>query len=137
MNPLIVKLLLCLILGSIIGFERLKVRHTIGPRTMVLIVTGSCIFTYLGTLMFIATSIGDLSRVPAGIVQGLGFIGAGIIFRKDEQIQGLTTAAEVWVAGGLGIMLGLGLNWEAILLTGYLFAVMTGLRWLEAKLRLK
>jgi putative Mg2+ transporter-C (MgtC) family protein len=136
MNPLIEKLLLCLVFGSIIGFERLKVRHTIGPRTIVLVVTGSCVFTYLGSIMFLASN-GDLARVPAGIIQGLGFIGAGIIFRKDEQIQGLTTAAEVWVAGGLGIMIGLGIYWEALVLTVYLFLIMVGLRWAEGKLKLK
>ena len=137
MNPLLEKLFYCLLFGAIIGFERLKVRHTIGPRTIVLIVTGSCVFTYLGTTMFLATSGGDLSRIPAGIVQGLGFIGAGIIFRKDDQIQGLTTAAEVWVAGSLGIMIGLGTYLEAFILTVFLFLVMIGLRWIEGKLRLK
>lgn len=96
------------LLGAVIGFEREKAGKPAGLRTHILVCLGTCIIVLAcaGGRMDLA----GLSRVIQGIVTGIGFIGAGSILKLDEErdIQGLTTAAGIWMTAAIGIACGLG-----------------------------
>jgi putative Mg2+ transporter-C (MgtC) family protein len=106
---MILRLLLASLLGAAIGFQRERTGKPAGLRTHMLICIGAAIFTLVGAYAFGGTV--DPSRIAAGVVSGIGFIGAGaIIFRTaDGYIAGLTTAASIWVVAGIGVAVGSGL----------------------------
>jgi putative Mg2+ transporter-C (MgtC) family protein len=91
------KLLLSFLLGAIIGTEREYRSKSAGLRTMILIAVGSTLFTILSIKIS-----SDAGRIAANIVTGIGFIGAGIIFRENNRVVGITTAAIVWVTAAAG-----------------------------------
>lgn len=97
------KLLLSFLLGAIIGTEREYRSKSAGLRTMILIAVGSTLFTILSIKIS-----SDAGRIAANIVTGIGFIGAGIIFRENNRVVGITTAAIVWVTAALGMGIGAG-----------------------------
>ncbi|MCE6990387.1 MgtC/SapB family protein [Dyadobacter sp. CY323] len=99
----IFKLLLSFFLGAIIGTEREYRSKSAGLRTMILIAVGSTLFTILSIKIS-----SDAGRIAANIVTGIGFIGAGIIFRENNRVVGITTAAIVWVTAALGMGIGAG-----------------------------
>ena len=99
----ILKLLLSFFLGAIIGTEREYRSKSAGLRTMILICVGSTLFTILSIKIS-----SDAGRIAANIVTGIGFIGAGIIFRENNRVVGITTAAIVWVTAALGMGIGAG-----------------------------
>jgi putative Mg2+ transporter-C (MgtC) family protein len=99
----IFKLLLSFLLGAIIGAEREYRSKSAGLRTMILIAVGSTLFT----IMSIKVS-SDAGRIAANIVTGIGFIGAGIIFRENNRVVGITSAAIVWVTAAVGMGIGAG-----------------------------
>lgn len=99
----IYKLLLSFLLGAIIGTEREYRSKSAGLRTMILIAVGSTLFTIVSTKIS-----SDAGRIAANIVTGIGFIGAGIIFRENNRVVGITTAAIVWVTAALGMGIGAG-----------------------------
>lgn len=111
---MVLRLLLSAVLGGIIGYQRERTGKPAGLRTHMLICIGSAIFTLVSIYGFEGTV--DPSRIAAGVVTGIGFIGAGaIIFRtSDGYIAGLTTAATVWVAAGIGVTVGSGLYIAAV-----------------------
>jgi len=117
MTRIIVRLVLAAILGGIIGYERERKARTAGVRTHMLVAVGAALFV-LGPLQS-GMEISDMSRVIQGIVQGVGFLGAGaIIIRSGQQkIEGLTTAANIWATAGIGVVVGLGLEATAVLST--------------------
>src|SRR5262249_38357446 len=97
--------LLAASLGALIGFER-EFRHkTAGLRTNILIALGSALFTVVS---FEFGKGGDPARIAAQIVTGIGFLGAGAVIRTDVGVQGLTTAATVWVNAAVGMAAGAG-----------------------------
>ncbi|MEM4240083.1 MAG: MgtC/SapB family protein [Candidatus Woesearchaeota archaeon] len=100
------RLVVALALGAIIGFERELHKSPAGLRTIALVTVGAALYT-LASLEFSAPNA-DVSRIAAQIVVGLGFIGGGVIFQLKDTIHGLTTAASVWVAGAIGLMVGIG-----------------------------
>jgi putative Mg2+ transporter-C (MgtC) family protein len=111
----ITKLLLSFALGAIIGTEREYRSKSAGLRTMILIAVGSTLFT------IISIKIGnDVGRIAANIVTGIGFIGAGIIFRENNRVVGITTAAIVWVTAALGM--GIGADLYAITLSAFVIS---------------
>jgi len=103
------RLLLAAFLGGIIGFQREKANKPAGLRTHILICLGSALFTVVSALGF--TGNVDPSRIAAGVVTGIGFIGAGVIFRgmRGDKVMGITTAASIWVTAAIGIAAGAGL----------------------------
>jgi len=117
MTRIVLRLTLAAILGGIIGWERELKARSAGVRTHMLVAVGAALFV-LGPLQA-GMEISDLSRVVQGIVQGVGFLGAGaIIIRTGEQkVQGLTTAANIWATAGIGVVVGLGLEATAVLST--------------------
>ncbi len=106
----ILRVLLAALLGAGIGYQRERAGKPAGVRTHSLIALGSALFTVVSIFGF---GIGvDPSRVAAGIVTGIGFIGAGVIFRglrRDGHVVGLTTAASIWTTAAIGLAAGVGM----------------------------
>jgi len=106
---MILRLFLAAALGAGIGYQRERASKTAGLRTHILIALGAALFTVVSIFGF--SGAVDPSRVAAGVVAGVGFIGAGVIFRgmRGEGVAGLTTAASVWVSAAIGLAAGAGL----------------------------
>ena len=117
MTRIILRLGLAAILGGILGYERELKARSAGVRTHMLVAVGAALFV-VGPLQS-GIPISDMSRVLQGIVQGIGFLGAGaiIVRTSQQQIQGLTTAANIWATAGIGVVAGLGLEATAVLAT--------------------
>jgi putative Mg2+ transporter-C (MgtC) family protein len=130
-----VRLVVAALLGGLIGAEREWVGKAAGLRTHMMVSLGACLFV----LVPIETGIGegDLTRVIQGIATGIGFIGAGTILKRADanQIQGLTTAATIWLTGAVGIAVGAGQMWLGIVCAvsaWVILYILTGLdRWLD------
>ena len=104
---MVLRLLLAVALGAIIGFQRERSGKPAGLRTHVLICVGAALFTVTSIYGFGAD---DAARVAAGVVAGIGFLGAGAIIRGGEGVvAGLTTAATIWAVAGIGLAAGAGL----------------------------
>src|SRR3569833_3813437 len=105
----IIKILIAVFCGAILGFERQYKNKTAGFRTIILICLGSTIFT------MISQRAGQ--GVNINLVTGVGFIGAGVIFKDNISVNGLTTAAVIWVAAAIGMAIGAGNYTLAIIST--------------------
>ena len=105
-----IRLMLATLCGSLIGWERVVRRHSAGIRTFALVSLGSAVATVLNLYLAMLPGMdADVSRIPAGVVSGIGFLGAGtIILTGRNQIKGLTTAASLWVASCMGMAFGAG-----------------------------
>ena len=118
---MVLRILLAAVLGGFIGYQRDKADKPAGIRTMVLISFGSALFTVVSIEGFGA----DPARIAAGIVTGIGFLGAGSIIRRGEGIvEGLTTAATIWAAAGIGLAAGAGLYLISAVATFIIFVVL-------------
>lgn len=109
---IIFRLVVAALLGGVVGYERELRRKPAGLRTHALVCMGSALFTML-TFSFTGPAV-DTTRIAAGIVMGIGFLGAGTIFKAEDKIRGLTTAAEMWVLAAIGIAVGAGLFLTAL-----------------------
>lgn len=105
-------LFLAAILGAIVGIQRQRLGKFAGMRTFALVSIGSALFTLVSINGF---EFGDPGRVASQIVTGIGFIGAGTILHRENQIEGLTTAAGLWVAAAIGMAVGVGWYLQSIL----------------------
>ena len=119
---------LAFLLSAAIGLEREIRRKSAGLRTYTVVGTGAALFLLVSKYGFTDVLAKDLvvldpSRVAAQIVTGIGFIGAGLIFVKGDHVQGLTTAATVWLVTGVGMACGAGLPWLALAATVAYFVV--------------
>ena len=105
---MVLRVLLAMALGGVIGFQRGKAEKPAGLRDIVLICAGAALFTVVSIYGFGAA---DQARVAAGIVTGIGFLGAGAIIRRGEAgvVKGLTTAATIWITAGIGMAAGAGM----------------------------
>ncbi len=112
---MILRLFLAAALGAAIGYQRERAGKVAGLRDHILITVGAALFTVASIFGFSGTV--DTSRVAAGIVAGVGFIGAGVIFRGEEGVAGLTTAASIWVTAAIGLAAGAGLYLIAVIVT--------------------
>jgi putative Mg2+ transporter-C (MgtC) family protein len=127
LSPLLemtLRFLLAVGLGAGIGYQRERAGKTAGLRTHILVSSGAAIFTLVSAYGFSGTTV-DISRVAAGVVVGVGFIGAGVIFRgrQEEEVAGLTTAATIWVTAAIGLAAGAGMYLISIIAT----AIITGI----------
>lgn len=102
----IIKIVLSILLGSAIGFEREKNEKSAGIKTNMLVCLGACIFTILSYGN--ATETGDPTRIAAQIVSGIGFLGAGSIIKDKFSAKGLTTASIIWISAAIGMAVGFG-----------------------------
>jgi putative Mg2+ transporter-C (MgtC) family protein len=114
---IILRLLLAAALGAGIGYQRERAAKAAGLRTHTLIALGAALFTVVSIFGF--SGAVDPSRVAAGVVAGVGFIGAGVIFRgmHGEHVAGLTTAASIWVSAAVGLAAGAGLYLISVVAT--------------------
>lgn len=117
----VLRLLLAILLGGLIGLEREYHDKTAGFRTIILICMGAALFTMM-SIAFSDTS--DPARIAAQIVTGVGFLGAGAILREGGRIVGLTTAALIWLAAAIGMTVGAGKTLLAVMATGFVIVVL-------------
>lgn len=99
----VIGLLMSIVFGAVIGLEREITHKPAGLRTHILVCLGSCIFTIVSLRFGM-----DPARVAAGIVTGIGFIGAGTIIAEQGKVVGITTAASLWVTAAIGLTIGIG-----------------------------
>lgn len=127
------RLILSLILGGLIGLDREKSRQAAGLRTHILICTGSTLLMLVSAFVpqKFEYEMGDPGRIVAQVVSGIGFLGAGAIFRLGVNVRGLTTAASIWVVAAIGITVGTGLYEAAIFATFLLLFVLVVLSNIE------
>ena len=105
---MVLRLLLAAALGAIIGYQRTRAGKAAGLRDYTLICVGAALFTVASLYGF--GGVADPARIAAGIVAGIGFLGAGAIIRREEGlVAGLTTAATIWVVAAIGLAAGAGL----------------------------
>lgn len=123
-------LLLAVVLGGAVGFERELQGKPAGLRTNILICVGATLFTYLS--VYVAGTEGDPGRIAAQIVTGVGFIGAGTILHDRGLVTGLTSAATIWLVAAIGVAVGAGAFLEAVGATLLVVLVLAALRWVEA-----
>ncbi len=118
---MVLRLLLAAGLGAVIGWQREKAHKPAGLRTHTLIAIGAALFTLVSIKGFVG---GDPSRVAAGVVTGIGFLGAGTILHHTRTIEGLTTAASVWSVAAIGLAAGAGMYILALVTTLIIFLVL-------------
>ena len=110
-QDVIIKLILAVIVGGFTGYEREKSNQFAGFRTHILVAIGSCITSIIALELFTkysSISTMDPARLPAQVLSGIGFLGAGAILKNSNGIRGLTTAAGIWTTACIGIAIGYG-----------------------------
>jgi len=115
---IVTHLLLAAALGALMGLERELRGMPAGVRTIALVTMGAALFTELSGL------VGSEDRIAAGIVTGIGFLGAGVIFREGYTVKGITTAATIWSAAAVGMAVGRELYLVAVLGALIVFALL-------------
>ncbi|WP_119155106.1 MgtC/SapB family protein [Caldimonas tepidiphila] len=117
LTRLTVRLLMALVLGAMIGYERERRGSAAGLRTHMLVSLGTAVFVLVP--LQAGMKIEDLSRVIQGVISGIGFLGAGAVLKLDrsQQIRGLTTAAGIWATSAIGMTAGMGLEATAVFVT--------------------
>ncbi|MBR8537107.1 MgtC/SapB family protein [Carboxylicivirga sediminis] len=115
------RLVIALGAGFLIGFERSWHHKSAGLRTITLVTIGSALYVMLS--VNITQTEGDVTRIIAQVVSGIGFLGAGIIFKEGVNVHGLTTAATVWCSSAIGCLAGAGYHIEAIIATVLVLAI--------------
>ena len=122
---IILRLLLAVVLGVIVGFEREASDKPAGIRTHAIVGIGACLFTIIGLMISESSATGlDETRIAAGIITGIGFLGAGALWRSEDRVRGLTTAAGIWAMGAIGIAAGLGYYFAAAFSTLLVYFVL-------------
>jgi putative Mg2+ transporter-C (MgtC) family protein len=122
---MILRFLLAVALGAGIGFQRERAGKTAGVRTHILVSSGAALFTLVSIYGF-SDAVIDISRVAAGVVVGVGFIGAGVILRgqREEEVAGLTTAATIWITAAIGLAAGAGMYLVSVIATAIIIGVL-------------
>lgn len=131
---IIKRLILSVFLSGLIGFERQVHRRNAGLRTHILVSLGSCLIMLTSLYVFdiykdVVTL--DPARIAAGVITGIGFLGAGTIIREKEGVKGLTTAASLWVVAGIGLAVGVGFYKASIFTALLTLIVLFVLRYVE------
>ncbi|MCD8494624.1 MAG: MgtC/SapB family protein [Candidatus Pacebacteria bacterium] len=132
-----ITLLISVLLGLLIGLERTYARKTAGMRTYALVTLAGTLFVVINSALVSLYGLEslDTARIIAAIVSGVGFLGAGLIIFQDNHIANLTTAAGMWVAVAVGVMVGLQLFVHAIIATAIILFVLRVIAILEKTIR--
>jgi putative Mg2+ transporter-C (MgtC) family protein len=130
-----INLSLAALFGMVIGIERTLAGKSAGMRTYALVSLGSCLFVTATAFGYFETQDGNPILVLAGIISGVGFIGAGLIFSKEDSLHGLTSAAGLWIAAGVGIATGYGLHMLSFFVTLLTLFIFTGVWVMEGWLK--
>ena len=131
---IVLKLLMAMVCGGAIGFERELSRKAAGLRTNVLICIGAALFTIVSRHIGGGAPYTDPARLVAQVVTGIGFLGAGVILQSRGSITGLTTAATIFVVGAIGITIGDGMFGIALVSTVLIIIVLVALRRVERRI---
>ena len=115
---IVARLALAGLLGGLIGLEREMRGYPAGIRTLALVTLGACLFTDISRLL------GGEDRVAAQVVTGIGFLGAGVIFREGYTVKGITSAATIWAAAAVGMAVGAELYVTGVLAAGAVFFIL-------------
>lgn len=130
MSEYLGRLALAAVIGAVLGAEREYRDKPAGFRTIALICIGSCLFTILSGEIASANN-SDPARIASAIVSGVGFLGAGVIFRRGTHSTGITTAATIWCAAALGMAAGAGKSDLAIAAAVAVLVVLVLFPWIE------
>ncbi len=130
LNPLdieiAIKLLLAVALGAIIGLERELHRSAAGIKTYAIVCLGATLFTAVAATVDI--------RVTTGVITGVGFLGAATVFKSENRVIGLTTAALIWSTSAVGFTVGIGLFFTAIIGTILILIILYPIEKIESKI---
>lgn len=134
-SEITLKLILAVALGGLIGFERESSQKPAGFRTNILICIGSTMMMIFSLLLLQETDASgiDTTRIAAGVITGMGFIGAGTIIQARGSIFGLTSAATLWAVAGLGLVIGAGYYMVALIFTGIIILTLAIFRQIESQ----
>lgn len=130
------KILVATICGLVIGWEREIKNKVAGIRTHIIVCVGACLFTSIGIVLSNEFHT-DPTRIIGQIVTGIGFLGAGVIFKHDDKVVGVTSAAFIWLISSIGVLIGVGYLFSSIVFTIGLLVVLILLQKLENKIKQK
>lgn len=128
------KLMLSLVLGSIVGFERKRKGQSAGLRTFALISMGATLAMLLSIYVpqeYLGLKNGDPGRIAAQVISGIGFLGAGAIIQMKGSVKGLTTAAGIWMVATLGLAVGVGMYLVSVIATALILFILVQLERIE------
>ena len=130
---LVIRLLVAVLLGAVIGYERELRAKNAGVRTHIMVSLGAAVFMLISQFGFPDTAKFDAARIAAGVVTGIGFIGGGIIMKR-KHVSGLTTAASLWVTSAVGMGVGSGMYVTSVICTLLALACLELLNFYSVKL---
>lgn len=130
-DEVILRLVIASILGGLVGIDREIHNRPAGLRTHILVTVGSALIMLVSMYGFEGN---DPARLSAQVVSGIGFLGAGTILRNGNDVKGLTTAASIWVCGGIGLAIGNGYYLGGCITTGIVLFTLLSLGFIEKKL---
>ncbi|MEW6008425.1 MAG: MgtC/SapB family protein [Candidatus Omnitrophota bacterium] len=133
-KQVIIRLILSVILGGLIGVEREMRKRSAGLRTHILVCLGATLIMLTSLYVFdIYKNIAqvDPSRIAAGVITGIGFLGAGAIIQAGDSVRGLTTAATLWIMAAIGMAVGCGFYMAASITTVLVLIVLLAIRSIE------
>lgn len=138
-SEIALRLVMAAVLSMLIGWEREVRARPAGLRTHMLVGLGSATFIIVALELVMTGGASselryDPTRVIEGVIGGIGFLGAGSIIRAGGGVHGLTTAAGIWVVGGIGLACGLGHYAVAVVATVFVFFILTALGWARRRL---
>ena len=134
LKEFIIRILIAMFAGALIGLERQIHHKSAGLRTNALVSMGSAIFVLI-SFQITADKGGDATRIIGQIVTGIGFLGAGVILHQGVNIQGLTTAATIWCSSGIGCLAAAGYFKEVLVSVVAVVIVNVFFRWLDDKIK--
>src|SRR5215467_381214 len=137
LSTVVYRLLWAALLGAAIGFERSIRKRPAGMRTSVCVCLGAALFTIISAEFARATGDASTTRIASNIVQGIGFLGAGVILRERGNVVGLTTAATIFVEAAIGMAAGAGFYRISGIAAAILLVALTAFIYVEDVLRLK
>jgi len=124
-TDIIIKLLLATFFGAIVGLEREFNKSAAGIKTYAIVCLGSALFT-------LASVIIDI-KLAAGVITGIGFLGAATVFKTESKVVGITTAALIWSTAAIGFVVGLGLYFAAAVTVVLLLIILVPVEYIEKK----
>lgn len=134
-GSMILRIILAMICGGMIGWDRQRSKHPAGMRTYMLVCLGACVVMITGEFLFWQYNTGDPARLGAQVISGIGFLGAGsIVVSGRSKIRGLTTAAGLWTSACIGLVIGTGFLECGIMATFAVYIIVKYFKKLEGKI---